>query len=130
MTKEHRIYFRCDSKMLRQLDELSSKLGVNRAEAIRFSLDKAIAEHMHSGHRGAITAINTKLLDNILMALHNRIEELDPQAQIKTRAKKGIEAGKKAHELYRQGKKKEAKKLVKESIDKGIVPVYFEWEKP
>lgn len=126
MLKEHRIYFRLDSKMLNELDELAKKLGLNRAETIRLSLDEATAKHTHLGHRGTITAINTELLDNLLMALHNRIRELDPKEQAKIRAKKGAEAGEKVHELYKQGKKKEAKKLVRESIDRGIMPFYFE----
>jgi len=124
------ITFRLDEAYLEKLEKIAKKLKLeDRSQVIRLFLDEGIAKHLQPGFRGEITAVNTKALDNILMALHNRIEELDPEEQAQIRAKKGAEAGEKVHELYKQGRKEEAKKLVKENIDKGIIPVYFEWEK-
>ena len=127
MAKDQRIYFRCDSKQVRQLDELSKRLGLNRAATIRLSLDEATAKHTHPGYRGEITVVNTKLLDSVLMSLHNRITELEsPKERSYEEAEK---AARKVDKLRREGKDKEADKIVNERAKKGLWTGYFEWEK-
>jgi len=115
--KTHRIYFRMDSTMLKQLDELSGRLKLNRAQTLRLSLDESIGKHTHPGHRGAVTAIGTQQLDTLLMSLHNRVQELEnPKKQSYEEA---IKAGKKVDKLLKAGKRTEANELLKKREKKG-----------
>jgi len=125
--KEHRIYFRMDSTMLKQLDELGERLKLNRAQTLRLSLDEAIGKHTHPGHRGAVTAIGTQQLDTLLMSLHNRIQELDPKAQSARRAKEAEKAAKRVDELRKQGKSAEAHELLRGREKKGLATGYVTW---
>ena len=111
--------------MLRQLDELTGRLGLNRAETIRLSLDEAIAKHTHPGHRGVITAINTKLLDNILTNLSDRIRELEaPKERSYEEAEK---AARRVDKLRKEGKHKEADGIVNRRAKRGLWTGYWYW---
>jgi len=119
--KEHRIYFRLDSIMLRQLDELSEKLKLKRPQVIRFGLDQLIAQHTHPGHKGDLTILDTQFLNTILTNLGSRIRELEnPKGQLGARVQDAAEAAKKVKELRRKGQNKQADKLLREREKKGL----------
>ncbi len=117
--KEHRVLFRMSPTMLKQLDEVSGRLKLKRPEAIRLGIDTLIGKY-RPGHEGEITILETKFLNTILTNLGSRIRELEnPKGQIGDRVREAAEAAKKVRELRRQGKGKQADKLLREREKKG-----------
>lgn len=125
MAKEHRIMFRADETLLERIEKLGSKLGLGRGETIRLAIEEAIAKHLEPGFKGEITVISTKFLNTILTNLGNRIYELEsPKEQSHEEAEK---AAKKVDELRKQGRHKEADKIVNERAKKGLWTGYAYW---
>lgn len=127
------ITFRLDEAYLEKLEKVAKKLKLeDRSQVIRLFLDEGIAKHLQPGFRGAITAVDTKALDNILTALGDRIQELEsPKEQSYEEAAK---AAKKVDALRKQGKHTEADKIVNDRAKKGLWTGYAYWpeaeEKP
>ena len=125
MAKDQRLYFRLDSKMVRQINELAKRLGLNRAATIRLSLDEARAKYMQPGHQGEVRVVNSKVLDDVLMALHNRIRELEsPKERSYEEAEK---AARKVDKLRAEGKDKEADEIINRRAKRGLWTGYAYW---
>lgn len=127
MIKQRSIRFGVEDEFIKKVDELADKLELNRNEMIRLALDDAIGKYLHPGHKGNIMAVYTKQLDELLKSLYHRIEELDPKIRAQRRAKEAREIGEKVYDLHKVGKHGEAKRLVNESVKKGIYPTYAYW---
>jgi uncharacterized protein (UPF0305 family) len=120
------ITFRLDEAYLDKLSKVAKKLKLeDRSHVIRLFLDEGIAKHLQPGFRGEITAVNTKALDNILTGLSDRIRELEsPKEQSYEEAEK---AARRVDELRKQGKGKEADRIVNERAKKGLWTGYAYW---
>lgn len=124
-TKYKLITFRVERPHLDRIDRLAKRLKVGRSQTIRLALDEAVAKYLEPGFRGEITAMNTKALDSILTALGNRIRELeDPKGRSYEEAKK---AALEVNKLRKEGKGKEADKIVNERAKKGLWTGYAYW---
>ncbi len=127
MRKELRVMFRIEKPHLDKIDRLAKRLKLTRSQTIRLSLDEAVGKHLEPGYRGEIITMDKKALDSLLMALHNRIMELDPKYESQRKAKEAEELYQKVKKLKAEGKKAEAEKLINESYKKGMASVHFSW---
>ena len=129
MVQERRIGFRAEERLHKNIKALSKKLGVGASEVIRLGIDELFAKYVRPGYRGQLMVVVTEQFNRLTMAFQARIAELDPKLKAQAKAAKEAELGKKVHQLYAQGKRKEAKELVEKSYKEGFIPWYFEWEK-
>ena len=117
--------FRANWAYVQKVKKLSAKLRMGTSETIRLALDEAIGKHLSPGYKGEIVVVNTKALDNILMALYDRIHELEfPKEQSYEEAAK---AAKKVDELRKQGKYGEAEGIINDRAQKGLLTGYVYW---
>lgn len=117
--------FRANWAYVQKVKKLSAKLRMGTSETIRLALDEAIGKHLSPGYRGEIIVVDKKALDNILMALHNRIYELEfPKEESYEEAAK---AAKRVDELRRQGKDGEAEGIINDRAKKGLWTGYAYW---
>lgn len=128
MVKERTIGFRAEERLHKNIKALSEKLGVGASEVIRLGIDELFAKYIRPGYRGELMVVITQEFDRLVAALQARIAELDPKLKAQAKAAKEAELGKRVHQLYAQGRKKEAKELVEKSYKEGFIPWYFEWK--
>ena len=121
--------FRVEKPHLDRIDRLAKKLKLSRSKVIRLSLDEAIGKYIEPGYKGELQVLETKFLNTILTNLGSRIHELEnPKGTAGDRVREATEAAKKVDELRKEGKGKEAEKIVNERAREGkYTSPHFSW---
>lgn len=128
MLKDVKVMFKIGKAHLDTVDQLAKKLKLSRSKVIRLGLDEVLAKYK-PGYKGEWQIINTEFLNIIIGNLGNRIFELEnPKGQLGVVVQSAAEASKKVDELRRQGKDKEADRIINERAKKGLYTGYTAWQ--
>lgn len=128
MLKDVKVMFRIGKAHLDKVDQLAKRLKVKRSQTIRLCLDEGIEKYLEPGFKGRLQVLNTEFLNTIIGNLGNRIRELEnPEGTLGSRVRESAEAVKRVDELRKQGKGKEANKLLREREKKGLATGYAYW---